>query len=75
MITRVFKSGNSQAVRLPKSFQTEDEELIIKKVGSMIVMVPVSDQWKVFEESLGEFTSDIFKGEDIAIVADQREEF
>jgi len=39
MITaRVFKSGNSQAVRLPKEFRVESRELEIFRRGNEIVL-------------------------------------
>ncbi len=36
--TRVFKSGNSQAVRIPKEFQFEDEELEILQRGEEVIL-------------------------------------
>ena len=36
--TRVFKSGNSQAVRLPKEFSVESKELEIFRRGDEIVL-------------------------------------
>jgi antitoxin VapB len=39
--TTVFMSGNSQAVRLPKDFQVEDDRLQILRVGDDIVLRPV----------------------------------
>ena len=35
---RVFKSGNSQAVRLPKQFRVKSKELKIYKRGNTIVL-------------------------------------
>jgi antitoxin VapB len=35
---RVFKSGNSQAVRLPKSFRVKCKELDISRRGDEIVL-------------------------------------
>ena len=35
---RVFKSGNSQAVRLPKEFRVKSQELEIYKRGNTIVL-------------------------------------
>jgi antitoxin VapB len=37
---RIFTNGNSQAVRLPKEFRFEDEEVIIKKVGNAVILLP-----------------------------------
>lgn len=36
--TRVFKSGNSQAVRLPKEFSVKSKELEIFRRGDEIVL-------------------------------------
>lgn len=40
--TRVFKSGNSQAVRIPAELAYEDpaQELIITRLGEVITLVP-----------------------------------
>ena len=37
---KVFKQGNSQAVRLPKEFRVLESELLIKKSGDSIVLTP-----------------------------------
>lgn len=57
-VAKVFKSGNSQAVRLPKEFRTEHSEFYIRKIGGSIILIPVDDPWKLFEESLHEFSED-----------------
>jgi antitoxin VapB len=37
---RIFNNGNSQAVRLPKEFRFDEDEVIIKKIGDMIILLP-----------------------------------
>ncbi len=37
---RIFTNGNSQAVRLPKEFRFEEDEVVIKKIGDMVVLLP-----------------------------------
>jgi antitoxin VapB len=37
-VARVFKSGNSQAVRLPKKFRVNSKELEISRRGDEIVL-------------------------------------
>ena len=37
---RIFTNGNSQAVRLPKEFRFEDDEVVIKKVGHAVLLLP-----------------------------------
>jgi antitoxin VapB len=56
--SKVFTSGNSQAIRLPKEFQFRESELYIQRVGSSVILFPKQDPWKAFEESLSEFTDD-----------------
>ena len=58
--TKVFKNGNSQAVRIPKQFLIEDEEVQIQKIGSSIILTSTNDPWKSFRESINEFSEDIF---------------
>ena len=35
-----FNNGNSQALRLPKGFRFDADEVIIKKVGDMVILLP-----------------------------------
>lgn len=37
---RLFTNGNSQAVRLPEKFRFEGDEVIIKKVGGAVILLP-----------------------------------
>lgn len=44
---KVFKQGNSQAVRLPKEFRVAANELFIKRSGDSIVLTPKkASTWK-----------------------------
>lgn len=58
LTSKVFISGNSQAIRLPKEYQVNEKELYIKKVGRTIVLFPKDDPWEAFERSLTEFADD-----------------
>ena len=44
---KLFKNGNSQAVRLPKEFRFEGEEVYIKKVGKKVILEPkpTREEW------------------------------
>lgn len=37
---KVFKHGNSQAVRLPKDFRVEGDEVEVSRVGRVIILRP-----------------------------------
>jgi len=56
--SKVFNSGNSQAIRIPKEYQVEDKELYIQKIGSTIILFPKTNPWDTFEKSLSEFSDD-----------------
>jgi antitoxin VapB len=58
--TKVFKSGNSQAVRIPKEYQVADDELFINKVGNALILISKKDPWALFMQSLTEFSDDYF---------------
>jgi len=42
---RVFWSGRSQAVRLPKAFRFESEEVRIRRHGASVILEPVAQNW------------------------------
>ena len=52
--TRVFKSGNSMAVRLPKEFRIEASEVYIKREGRRIILIPTDHRWDDLFERLEE---------------------
>ena len=58
LTSKVFISGNSQAIRLPKEYQVDEKELYIQKVGNTIILFPKSDPWDAFERSLTQFSDD-----------------
>lgn len=60
--TKIFRSGNSQAVRIPKEFQMEGDEVEIQKKGASLVLRPKKKSWTVLIESLKEFTDDFMEG-------------
>ncbi len=56
---KVFQSGNSQAVRLPKSFRLDDSEVYIEQLGEVLLLIPkkaaTKTFWQDWYNSLGEF--------------------
>lgn len=37
---KLFRNGSSQAVRLPKEFRVAGREVIVKRFGGMVILVP-----------------------------------
>ncbi len=59
--TKVFKSGNSQAVRLPKEFRLDADEVAINRIGDLIMIMPKDDPWHVFSQGIHEIGDDFPK--------------
>jgi len=55
---KLFKNGQSQAVRLPKEFRMNGEEVYIEKQGEAIVLLPKNKSWAPLFDSLNHFAKD-----------------
>ncbi len=58
---KLFMNGRSQAVRLPKGFRFEGEEVFVKKVGNAVVLLPQRGSWETLYESLSVFSDDFME--------------
>ena len=58
---KVFRSGNSQAVRIPKEFHLEGDEVEIRRQGRALVLRPRKESWAALVDSLKNFTDDFMK--------------
>jgi len=61
-ITKVFQSGNSQAVRIPRKFRFRAQQVEITKRGDEIVLRERPADLSAAYELLTGFSSDFFKG-------------
>lgn len=56
---KLFKNGRSQAVRLPKEFRFEGDEVYVKRQGNAVVLIPKggskTNPWKDFFDALDSF--------------------
>lgn len=55
---KLFHNGQSQAVRLPKEFRFEGDEVIIKRSGNAVVLIPANHSWDSLVSSLDKFSID-----------------
>lgn len=49
---KLFSSGRSQAVRLPKQYRFEGDSVLIKRVGRAVVLLPRTASWDSLREAL-----------------------
>ena len=53
---KLFQNGRSQAVRLPKAFRFEGDEVYIKKVAEGVLLIPKSQSvWDHWEKNLTKY--------------------
>ena len=57
---KLFASGKSQAVRLPKEYRFTGTEVGIVKFGQMVVLYPKKNADEIFFGSLGKFPDEFF---------------
>lgn len=55
---KLFRNGQSQAVRLPKEYRFRGDEVFIRKLGNAVVLLPEEHPWQPLVESLGRFSDD-----------------
>lgn len=72
---KLFKNGQSQAVRLPKEYRMEGEEVFIKKVGNTIMLIPKNDPWHTFKQAISEFTEDFMEERNMPTNSQRKELF
>ncbi len=61
-MTRVFRSGNSQAVRIPREFQLDTEAVEILRRGDEIVLRKPSRNLGRAFDLLSSLSKDFFRG-------------
>ena len=52
---RLFRSGRSQAVRLPKDYRFQGSEVAVKHFGNGVLLLPIDDPWGTLEAGLASF--------------------
>jgi antitoxin VapB len=57
-IAKVFTSGNSQAIRLPREFRLNTSEVFIYRSGHRLIVTPRVDSWAGFIEGFTGFSDD-----------------
>jgi antitoxin VapB len=56
---RIFTSGNSQAVRLPKAFRFDVDQVEIFRRGDEIILKPIPSSATTIYDALAQIPSDI----------------
>ncbi|ACV57649.1 MULTISPECIES: type II toxin-antitoxin system antitoxin VapB [Alicyclobacillus] len=56
---KLFQNGSSQAVRLPKAYRFDGDEVYVKRIGEAVVLLPMDGAWDTMAEALRMFSEDL----------------
>lgn len=60
-IAKVFANGGSQAVRLPKGCRFAQDEVLVNRIGSVVILMPKDDPWASMLQGFNMFSDDFLK--------------
>ncbi len=58
---KVFETGRSQAIRLPKEYRFTEKEVSIKKLGDIVMLFPKEKTLDIFAAGLKSFSDDFME--------------
>jgi antitoxin VapB len=68
MLGKVFQNGRSQAIRIPKEFRVDCDEVYIDKVGDTLVIKPKEkSKWDVMREAVEDLDGLDLEVEDLPV--------
>lgn len=58
MTAKIFENGGSQAVRLPKEYRFDSNEVSVNKIGNIVLLSPKLDKWESVLQAIDMFSED-----------------
>lgn len=74
MTAKVFENGRSQAVRLPKECRFSSDEVMVNKIGDIVMLFPKNSKWDSFMKAIDMFSEDFMENGRADDVVQKREE-
>ncbi|ANG99983.1 MULTISPECIES: type II toxin-antitoxin system antitoxin VapB [Leptospira] len=56
---KIFKNGDSQAIRLPKDYRFKGKEVYIRRDGDNVILTPINDAVDRFWNTVNSFSDDL----------------
>jgi antitoxin VapB len=72
IVAKVFQNGRSQAIRLPKEFRVDADEVYLKRTREGFLVIP-RDPWELFFEGAAELSDEFLSGGRAQPEAERRE--
>ena len=74
MTAKIFENGRSQAVRLPKEYRFSSDEVLINRIGDLVILMPKTSVWESFMRAVDMFSSDYMEDGRCQQTSQKREE-
>lgn len=71
---KLFTNGQSQAVRLPKEYRFKGNEVYVKQVGGVVMLIPIDKPWQPLVDSQTQFSDDFMSDRDQPKAQQERED-
>ena len=74
MTAKVFENGRSQAIRLPKECRFSSDEVMVNKIGDIVILLPQQNKWDSFMRAIDMFSDDFMADGRAMDTVQEREE-
>ena len=74
MTAKVFENGRSQAIRLPKECRFTSDEVMVNKIGDILILLPKQNKWDSFMRAIDMFSDDFMVDGRATDMVQEREE-
>ncbi len=73
MTAKVFENGRSQAIRLPKECRFSSDEVMVNKIGDIVILLPKQNKWDSFMRAVDMFSDDFMADGRATDISQERE--
>jgi antitoxin VapB len=74
MTAKVFENGRSQAIRHPKECRFTSDEVMVNKIGDIVILLPKQNKWDSFMRAIDMFSDDFMADGRATDMVQEREE-
>ena len=74
LTAKIFENGRSQTVRLPKECRFSSDEVLVNKIGDIVILLPKENKWDSFMRAIDLFSDDFMADGRTRDSAQEREE-
>ena len=73
MTAKVFENGRSQAIRLPKECRFSSDEVMVNKIGEIVILLPKQSKWDSFMRAIDMYSDDFMADGRVTDISQERE--